>query len=169
MDKVNRSRRIHFLMQYVPELLEPEIGVYFGEHVIRVNGQLCLVVNMAGEVGIRALHPALASELSELCKDRHWVAHGRVYEQWHLLPESVSLNESRVQKWIGQAAEEVYRLSMISAIPNKQSKISSLPTGSGPWCCGQSQRHPSVGPHLNGLLFSTALLGSSPKFPPKRS
>ena len=31
MDKVNRSRRIHFLMQYVPEILAPEVGIYFGE------------------------------------------------------------------------------------------------------------------------------------------
>jgi hypothetical protein len=122
MDKVNRSRRIHFLMQYVPEELEPEIGVYFGEHVIRINSQLCLVVNMAGEVGIRALHPALASELSGLCQDRHWVAHGRVYEQWFLLPESLPLNDKRVKTWIAKAADEVHRLSMISAIPNKQLK-----------------------------------------------
>ena len=122
MDKVNRSRRIHFLMQYIPEELEPEIGVYFGEHVIRINGQLCLVVNMAGEVGIRALHPSLASELSELCEDRHWVAHGRVYEQWFLLPESTPLNGEKIRSWIANAADEVHRLSLISAIPNRQAK-----------------------------------------------
>lgn len=120
MDKVNRSRRIHFLMQYVPGEFKPEIGVYFGEHVIRINGQLCLVVNMAGNVGIRALHPALASELSEVSQDRHWVAHGRVYEQWYLLPDSMPLNDDQVKRWIGSAADEVHRLSQISAIPNKQ-------------------------------------------------
>jgi hypothetical protein len=122
MDKVNRSRRIHFLMQYISEDLEPEIGVYFGEHVIRINSQLCLIVNMAGEVGIRALHPALAAELGELCQNRHWVAHGRVYEQWFLLPESLPLNDPKIQGWISQAADEVHRLSLISAIPNRQAK-----------------------------------------------
>lgn len=120
MDKVNRSRRIHFLLQYVPEEYAPEVGVYFGEHVIRINGQLALVVNMAGEVGIRALHPALASELSTICQDRHWVAHGRVYEQWYLLPESLPLNDKKVISWIGQSADEIHRLSLISSIPNKQ-------------------------------------------------
>jgi len=123
MDKVNRSRRIHFLMQYVPEVLEPEIGVYFGEHVVRINRQLSLVVNMAGEVGIRALHPALASELSELCQNRHWVAHGRVYEQWFLLPDHIALNDSRVKRWITSSSDEVHRLSLISAIPNRQVKV----------------------------------------------
>lgn len=122
MDKVNRSRRINFLMQHIPDNLSPEIGVYFGEHVIRINRQLCLVVNMAGEVGIRALHPALISELSQVCDDRHWVAHGRVYDQWFLLPESMPLNDSRVKAWIAQAADEVHRLSQISAIPNRQAK-----------------------------------------------
>lgn len=125
MDKVNRSRRIHFLMQYIPEEYEPEVGVYFGEHVIRINGQLALLVNMAGEVGIRALHPALASELSDVCQDRHWVAHGRVYEQWYLLPESMPLNDKKVQAWIAKASDEVHRLSLISAIPNKQAKAGS--------------------------------------------
>lgn len=122
MDKVNRSRRINFLMQYIPEHFSPVVGVYFGEHVIRINGQLCLVVNIAGEVGIRALHPALISELSEVCEDRHWVAHGRVYEQWYLLPETLPLNDTRVRSWISQAADEVHRLSQISAIPNRQAK-----------------------------------------------
>jgi len=122
MDKVNRSRRIHFLMQYVPDTFKPEVGVYFGEHVIRINGQLCLVVNMAGEVGIRALHPSLSSELAELCQSRHWVAHGRVYEQWFLLPDNIALNDGKVQQWISLAADEVHRLSLISAIPNKQAK-----------------------------------------------
>ncbi|EAR07385.1 hypothetical protein [Reinekea blandensis] len=122
MDKVNRSRRINFLMQFIPEAFSPEIGVYFGEHVIRINGQLCLVVNMAGEVGIRALHPALISELSDVCNNRHWVAHGRVYEQWYLLPEAMPLNDARVRGWISQAADEVHRLSRISAIPNRQAK-----------------------------------------------
>lgn len=125
MDKVNRSRRVHFLMQYIPEDLEPEVGVYFGEHVIRINSQLCLVVNLAGEVGIRALHPALAAELKTLCNDRHWVAHGRVYEQWFLLPESIPLNDDQVRRWIAQAADEVHRLSLISAIPNHQLKAGS--------------------------------------------
>lgn len=124
MDKVNRSRRIHFLMQYVPEILAPEAGIYFGEHVIRVNNQLCLVVNIAGEVGIRALHPGLAAELTDLCHKRHWVAHGRVYEQWFLLPDTVALSEDRVRAWIRSSAEEVQRLSLISAIPNRQMKSS---------------------------------------------
>jgi hypothetical protein len=111
-------------MHYVPEALKAEIGIYFGEHVIRVNSQLCLVVNIAGEVGIRALHPALVCELTELCRKRHWVAHGRVYEQWFLLPESIALNEDRVQYWIKSSAEEVQRLSLTSAIPNRQVKFS---------------------------------------------
>lgn len=122
MDKVNRSRRIHFLMQYIPAELGPVIGVYFGEHVIRINGQLCLVVNLAGEVGIRALQPALAAELNAICHERHWVAHGRVYEQWYLLPESLPLSDTQVKNWVAQAADDVYRLSKISAIPNRQLK-----------------------------------------------
>lgn len=125
MDKVNRSRRIHFLLQYVPEELDPKIGMYFGEHVIRVNGQLCLLVNAAGEVGIRALHPALVSELSEICENRHWVAHGRVYDQWYLLPDEIALNDARVVNWISSAVDEVYRMSLQGVIPNSQMKMSS--------------------------------------------
>ncbi|TCS41686.1 hypothetical protein [Reinekea marinisedimentorum] len=125
MDKVNRSRRIHFLLQYVPEEFEPKIGMYFGEHVIRVNGQLCLLVNAAGEVGIRALHPALAAELADVCDDRHWVAHGRVYDQWYLLPEDFALNDTKVVKWIKSSIDEVYRMSLQGVIPNRQLKISS--------------------------------------------
>jgi hypothetical protein len=125
MDKVNRSRRIHFLLQYVPEALEPKVGMYFGEHVIRVNGQLCLVVNADGEVGIRALHPALASELAEVCDNLHWVAHGRVYDQWYLLPDNLALNDPRVIKWIGDSINEVHRMSLKGAIPNHQMKVSS--------------------------------------------
>ncbi|MEJ2042391.1 MAG: hypothetical protein P8X89_03875 [Reinekea sp.] len=122
MDKVSRSRRIHFIRQYVSDDLKPEIGIYFGEHVLRINGQLCLVVNSVGEVGIRALHPSLVSELKSVSKDRHWVAHGREYEQWFLLPESIALNDAKVKRWINQSADEVYRLSLISAIPNRQLK-----------------------------------------------
>ena len=125
MDKVNRSWRIHFLLQYVPEEFEPKIGMYFGEHVIRVNGQLCLLVNAAGEVGIRALHPALAAELADVCDDRHWVAHGRVYDQWYLLPEDFALNDTKVVKWIKSSIDEVYRMSLQGVIPNRQLKISS--------------------------------------------
>ena len=122
MDKVNRTRRIQFIRQYVADDLKPEVGMYFGEHVIRVNGQLCLVVNTLGELGIRALHPALAAELKTVCQGRHWVAHGREYEQWFMLPESIPLNDEKLQRWIRQAADEVYRLSLISAIPNRQVK-----------------------------------------------
>lgn len=121
MDKVNRSRRIHFLLPYISPDLNPELGIYFGEHVVRINNQLCLVVTSEGRVGIRALHPALASALAELCQGDHWVAHGREYEQWYLLPESLSLNDAKVQKWVAQAADEVHRLSLISAIPNRHS------------------------------------------------
>lgn len=114
MDKVNRSQRIHFLCQYVPADLEPEIGIYFGEHVIRVNGQLCLVVNTEGEVGVRAINADMRSELAELNKGRHWVAHGRVYDEWYLLPASLPLNDRRVKDWIRSTAEEIYRLSLTS-------------------------------------------------------
>lgn len=120
MNKVDRSKRINFIAQYVPLELDPILGVYFGEHVIRVNGQLCLVVNSSGQVGIRALHPSLVSELTELCQGQHWVAHGRVYEQWFLLPEDIALNDKRVARWIRSSSEEVFRLSQVSNIPNRQ-------------------------------------------------
>lgn len=118
MDKVNRSRRIHFLAQFIPIEFDPKIGVYFGEHVIRVNGQMCLVINLDGEVGVRALHPALVSELALLCGDKHWVAHGRVYEQWYLLPESISLSDRRIGQWINGSATEVYRQSQFGPVVN---------------------------------------------------
>lgn len=120
MDKVNRSKRVHFLLQFIPEDLDPQVGLYFGEHVVRINNQLCLVVNNEGRVGIRALHPALVSALAEACHGDHWVAHGRIYEQWYLLPESMPLNDGKVRRWIASAADEVHRLSLISAIPNRR-------------------------------------------------
>lgn len=113
MDKVNRSRRVHFLLQYINADYKPVIGVYFGEHVIRVNSQLCLVVNMAGAVGIRALHPALAAELASVCGAHHWVAHGRVYDQWYLLPDTIPLNDARVRRWVDDSAAEVHRQSRL--------------------------------------------------------
>jgi hypothetical protein len=118
MDKVNRSRRIHFLAQYISSELDVSLGVYFGEHVVRVNGQMCLVVNLDGEVGVRALHPVLASELATLCGNKHWIAHGRVYEQWFLLPVDISLSDKRVAKWIADSATEVFRQSQYGPVIN---------------------------------------------------
>lgn len=105
MDKINRSRRIHYLLQFIAEELSPQVGIYFGEHVVRIKGQLCLVVTLDGEVGVRATDPDLESELARACGQRHWVAHGRVYEQWYLLPDDLALNRSPVTDWIHRAAE----------------------------------------------------------------
>lgn len=110
MDKINRSRRIHFLLQYIPASLGPEIGVFFGEHVIRVGGQLCLVVTLDGDVGVRATDPELEAQLLARCGRRHWIAHGRVYEQWYLLPGDCTLNRAPVPQWLKTSAEGAYRL-----------------------------------------------------------
>jgi hypothetical protein len=118
MDKVNRSRRIHFLAQFIPAELDPKIGVYFGEHVIRVNGQMCLVVNQEGAIGVRALHPSLTAELALVCGDKHWVAHGRVYEQWFLIPGTIFLSDRRIGKWINDSVTEVYRQSQFGPVVN---------------------------------------------------
>lgn len=105
MDKVNRSRRIHSFLQYIPASMQPEVGVFFGEHVIRVNGQLCLVVTLDGDVGIRATRPELEAELLAYCGKRHWIAHGRVYEQWYLLPEDTDFHREPVTSWMVKAAQ----------------------------------------------------------------
>jgi len=105
MDKINRSRRIHYLLQFIPEDLAPQVGIYFGEHVVRVEGQLCLVVTLDGDVGIRATDPELEAELLKNCGQRNWVAHGRVYEQWYLLPGDQALGQAPVTDWIRQSAE----------------------------------------------------------------
>ncbi len=105
MDKLNRSRHIHYLLQFIPSALQPQVGVYFGEHVVRVSGQLCVVVTLDGEVGIRATDAGLEAELLEACGKRHWVAHGRLYEKWYLLPESLVQNQPPVSDWIRRAAE----------------------------------------------------------------
>ncbi|MEX2319829.1 MAG: hypothetical protein WD668_00660 [Saccharospirillum sp.] len=112
MDKLNRARRIQSLMQLLPENPEPEAGLYFGEHVIRVAGQLCLVVTLKGRVGIRAIAPELEAELQHACGDQHWIAHGRVYEQWYLLPEPVYQDAGQVCSWARQAAVGAAQLSM---------------------------------------------------------
>lgn len=112
MDKINRSRRIHFLLQYVPESLAPEIGIFFGEHVVRVGGQMCLVVTLDGDVGVRATDPEFEAELLARCGPRHWIAHGRVYEQWYLLPDDCALNRAPVPRWLSISAEGVYRLAL---------------------------------------------------------
>jgi hypothetical protein len=107
MDKLSRARRIHFLTQCLPDYPTSEIGLYFGEHVIRVEGQLCLVVTLKGAVGIRATDPELESELHHVCGDQRWVAHGRVYGQWYLLPEAVIQNVPRLAAWARRAASGV--------------------------------------------------------------
>lgn len=114
MDKGDRSKRIHFIAQYIPSKLNPVVGVYFGEHVIRVGGQLCAVVNSDGLVGIRALNSELAAELEELCNGQHWMAHGRVYDQWFLLPDHIALNDKRISAWLSDAAIAVYKLSQMN-------------------------------------------------------
>lgn len=116
MDKINRSHRIHQLVQFIDEALAPRVGIYFGEHVIRIDGQLCLVVTLDGDVGIRAIDPQLASEMAQLCGLRHWVAHGRVYEQWYLLPAGQALDESPVTDWIRRATEDAWRLANQDAV-----------------------------------------------------
>lgn len=120
MDKKDRSKRIHFLAQYIPESLEPVVGVYFGEHVIRVNGQLCLVVDSTGAVGVRALTEAFSQVLSDVCEERHWSAHGRVYDQWYLLPDDFALNDARLKQWIAESATAVFERSQHGNIPNRQ-------------------------------------------------
>ncbi|TXR54256.1 hypothetical protein [Reinekea thalattae] len=119
MEKIDRSRRIQFLMGYIPKEFEPKLGIYFGEHVVRINGQLSLVVNASGQVGIRALQSNLADELKQLCADTHWVAHGRIYDQWYLLPQDYSLNDPQVINWIRESVAEIYRLSLIDGIPSR--------------------------------------------------
>lgn len=111
MDKLNRARRLHSLIQFLPEHPEPETGLYFGEHVIRVAGQLCLVVTLKGQVGIRATTPELEAELQHVCGDQHWIAHGRVYEQWYLLPEPVFQETDQVSGWVRQAASGAAQLA----------------------------------------------------------
>lgn len=111
MDKLNRSRRIHNLLHAIPSTLQPQVGVYFGEHVVRVDGQLCTVVTLDGEVGIRATDPELEAELLDVCGKRHWVAHGRLYEKWYLLPEQLVLNQAPVTEWIARSAEGAQALA----------------------------------------------------------
>jgi|AntRauTorckE6833_2_1112554.scaffolds.fasta_scaffold94528_1 hypothetical protein len=103
MDKLSRARRIQSLIHFLPEEPTPEPGLYFGEHVVRVQGQLCLVVTLTGQVGIRATDEHLESQLQQVCGKQHWVAHGRVYEQWYLLPETVFQDSDRVSGWARQA------------------------------------------------------------------
>lgn len=107
MDKLSRARRIHFLTQFLPDFPAPEIGLYFGEHVIRVEAQLCLVVTLKGQVGIRATDPELEIELHHVCSAQHWIAHGRVYEQWYLLPEAIVQDVPRLAAWVRCAASGV--------------------------------------------------------------
>lgn len=111
MDKLYRARRIQSLMQLLPENPEPEAGLYFGEHVIRVAGQLCLVVTLKGQVGIRATDPELEAQLQHACGDQNWIAHGRVYEQWYLLPEAVYQDADQVCSWARQAAAGATQLA----------------------------------------------------------
>lgn len=111
MDKLSRSRRLQSFLPYIPDSLDPRAGMFFGEHVVRVGGQLCLVVTLDGEVGIRATRPELVAELRALCGDRHWIAHGRVYEQWYLLPGHQSLYEPPVTLWVARAAEGARQLA----------------------------------------------------------
>lgn len=117
MDKLNRARRLHSLIKLLPEHPEPETGLYFGEHVIRVAGQLCLVVTLKGQVGIRATTPELEAELQHICGDQHWIAHGRVYEQWYLLPEPVYQDTRQVTDWARQSASGAARLADMEQRP----------------------------------------------------
>jgi TfoX/Sxy family transcriptional regulator of competence genes len=107
MDKLSRARRIQLLIDFLPDDPAPEPGLYFGEHVVRVQGQLCLVVTLEGRIGIRATDEHLEGQLQKACGKQHWVAHGRVYEQWYLLPESVFQDDSQVSLWARQAAAGV--------------------------------------------------------------
>ncbi|WP_394169065.1 hypothetical protein [Saccharospirillum alexandrii] len=123
MDKLNRSRRLHSLLQLLPERPEPETGLYFGEHVIRVEGQLCLVVTLKGQVGIRATDPELETQLQQVCGDQHWIAHGRVYEQWYLLPEPVYQDTDQIVPWVLQAAAGAARLAEGEPRPAKAGRL----------------------------------------------
>lgn len=123
MDKLNRARRLNALIELLPELPEPETGLYFGEHVIRVAGQLCLVVTLKGQVGIRATTPALETQLQQACGDQHWIAHGRVYEQWYLLPEPVYQDTGQVSAWVNQAASGAARLADVERRPARTGRL----------------------------------------------
>ncbi|WP_028669434.1 hypothetical protein [Saccharospirillum impatiens] len=123
MDKLNRARRLHTLLQLLPELPVPETGLYFGEHVIRVSGQLCLVVTLKGQVGIRATDSELETQLQRICAEDHWIAHGRVYEQWYLLPDTVDHNSDQVAAWVRQAALGAARLAEDEQRPAKAGRL----------------------------------------------
>lgn len=123
MDKLNRARRLHSLTLLLPEHPEPETGLYFGEHVIRVAGQLCLVVTLKGQVGIRATTPELEAQLQRACGNQHWIAHGRVYEQWYLLPEPVYQDTDQVLDWVCQAANGAARLAETEQRPARTGRL----------------------------------------------
>lgn len=105
MEYLDRSRLIHFLLQFIPNTLEPEILDYFGELVVRVRGQKCLVVTQDGAVGIRATDTDLQAAMEAICGDRHWISQGRVYDRWYLLPADLPLNQSPITDWIAAAAK----------------------------------------------------------------
>lgn len=104
MEYDDRSRVIHFLLQFIPHSLGPEIVDYFGELVVRVRGQKCLVVTKEGDVGIRATDTELQAEMEATCGGRHWVSQGRVYDRWYLLPADFPLNRPPVTEWIAASA-----------------------------------------------------------------
>lgn len=123
MDKLNRARRLQSLLHILPELPEPETGLYFGEHVIRVAGQLCLVVTLKGQVGIRATNPELEARLQHACGKQHWIGHGKVYQQWYLLPEAVYQNTDQTADWVRQAAAGAARLADADQQPVKAGRL----------------------------------------------
>lgn len=123
MDKLNRARRLHSLLQFLPKRPEPETGLYFGEHVIRVAGHLCVVVTLKGQVGIRATNPELEAQLQLACGKQHWIAHGRVYEQWYLLPEPVYQNTDRIASWVRLAAAGTALLGDAAQQPVKAGRL----------------------------------------------
>lgn len=104
MDYVDRSRLIHFLLQFIPNTHEPEILDYFGDLVVRVRGQKCLVVTLDGTVGIRATDTDMQAEMEAICGHRHWVSQGRVYDRWYLLPVDMPLNRPPITHWIAASA-----------------------------------------------------------------
>lgn len=106
MDKAERKA----LLDQFYQLLEDQEGVtqgkFFGVDVLRVKGQMFLVVTEYGELALRAVDDQFRQYLLALPGTTTWYSHNKMMSQWVRFDDIQSFDSRQLNEWVQKAYEQ---------------------------------------------------------------
>lgn len=104
---MERTIRLNMIENIQKQLGAPglEKGLYFGEDVLRFDGNMFVVVNKAGKVGVRATNAQLHSLLSAKQCEENWRSHRKIMSEWLILTDEIANDQSTMSKILSMAIE----------------------------------------------------------------